>query len=549
MFFFHVSTSFNSLFLFFYFSSIFLTEFFLSLCRKTTYEKSATLSANTRSPSSVGINGCDHGSEDGELVFYSDEGSEKDLVADVIHGGEDLLFLASRNSQQDSLLAAAKSSTIEQHSDYYCALESENDGEDDPIEEIEMKDTDQNSTPMPKPVEPYHEILLVNDNIDTSKDQCGSQNGVDESLLEAENPKIQDQEVEGEEIRAASFTGGFTSNSSREWRSSTNFRDSETEDPFSSSSRRSSSNWETFTVFRKYDEEMLFLDRISAQKLNQTESLKSVQINPRSISQRIVHKFSTKNREFPEYGRSPYQELETAYVAQISLTWEALNWNYKNLRQRKASPGEEDSRCPGQIAQQFQQFQVLLQRFIENEPYEHGRRPEVFARMRIATPNLLQVPEFREADRGKEDDSTKISSAKFLKVLEDAIRTFMNFLKADKENHWQIFRTLLKKNQSSVNPALLHLIKKANIKKKRKLKDLRRRRKCLRKRILKEDDEMEIQMGLIDLKVVSRVLRMSEISEEQFHWCEEKMSKVRVWDGKLQRDSSPLFFPCTLAHL
>lgn len=76
-----------------------------------------------------------------------------------------------------------------------------------------------------------------------------------------------------------------------------------------------------------------------------------------------------------------------------------------------------------------------------------------------------------------------------------------------------------------------------------KLKDLRRARKCLRKRRMKVNDGMEIVMGLIDLKVVSRVLRMKELNEEQMHWCEEKMSKVRILDGKLQRDSLPLFFP------
>lgn len=76
-----------------------------------------------------------------------------------------------------------------------------------------------------------------------------------------------------------------------------------------------------------------------------------------------------------------------------------------------------------------------------------------------------------------------------------------------------------------------------------KLKDLRRTRKCIRKRKLNVDEEMEILMGLIDLKVVSRVLRTSDLGEEQLHWCEEKMSKVRVWQGKLQRDSAPLFFP------
>ncbi|KAL6587877.1 hypothetical protein OROMI_000855 [Orobanche minor] len=36
---------------------------------------------------------------------------------------------------------------------------------------------------------------------------------------------------------------------------------------------------------------------------------------------------------------------------------------------------------------------------------------------------------------------------------------------------------------------------------------------------------------------------MSDLSAEQLHWSEEKMSKVRVLDEKYQRDSTPLFFP------
>lgn len=73
-----------------------------------------------------------------------------------------------------------------------------------------------------------------------------------------------------EEVYGDSCTVGSTSKSSSEWRSSINYRDSGTEDPFSSSSRRSCPKWESYTVFQKYDEEMMFLDRISAQKLHET---------------------------------------------------------------------------------------------------------------------------------------------------------------------------------------------------------------------------------------------------------------------------------------
>ncbi|CAD5194875.1 unnamed protein product [Musa acuminata subsp. malaccensis] len=343
-----------------------------------------------------------------------------------------------------------------------------------------------------------------------------------------------------EHTSGGSLTSESTSKSSMEWRSSTNIRDSETECPFSSSSRRSSSNWEKYTWFRKYDEDMTFFDRISAQKLTETESFRSMKYQPKSVSRRIVHKFTTHKKKG---NRDPYQELESAYVAQICLAWEALNWNYNHFLQWSAKgSNSERASCTAWMAQQFQQFQVLLQRFIENEPYERGRRPQVFARTRISSPKLLLVPEFRDskADEGKEE---MISSTEFSAILEDAIRTFMNFLKADKENPCQILKAFIKRKSSSVDPNLRRLLKRANKKKKMRLKDLLKSRRCLKKNRLKGEEEMEILMGLIDMKIVSRTLRMHEISHEQLHWCEEKMTKVRVCDGKIQRDSSPLFFP------
>ncbi|GJR24233.1 uncharacterized protein Tco_0972760 [Tanacetum coccineum] len=69
-------------------------------------------------------------------------------------------------------------------------------------------------------------------------------------------------------------------------------------------------------------------------------------------------------------------ELEAAYVAQICLTWEALNWNYNYFQQLRASRRESDPGCPAYIAQQFQQFQVVLQRYIENEPYQNDSDDE-----------------------------------------------------------------------------------------------------------------------------------------------------------------------------
>lgn len=85
------------------------------------------------------------------------------------------------------------------------------------------------------------------------------------------------------------------------------------------------------------------------------------------------------------------QDLETTYVAQLCLTWEVLHCQHTQLSQ-KISCQPDSTISYNQSAQQFQQFLVLLQRFIETEPFEPGARPEIYARMRNALPMLLQVP-------------------------------------------------------------------------------------------------------------------------------------------------------------
>ncbi|PWZ33346.1 hypothetical protein Zm00014a_002598 [Zea mays] len=339
-------------------------------------------------------------------------------------------------------------------------------------------------------------------------------------------------------------SGSSTSKSSVEWQSSTVTKDSETEYPFSCSSRRSSARWEPYTLFRKYDEDMVYFHRVGAQKLTETESFRSIKYQPRSVSERIVHKLTPSWPSTRIVGlRDPYPELERAYVAQVCLTWEALNWNYTSFRRHNGSDdGSVAARCcPARVAQEFQQFQVLLHRFVENEPYEHGRRPEVYARTKNSTPKLLLVPELRDEDDEKDD---LISAVQFLLILEESIRTFMAFLRADKRSHYEMFKETVKRRASAVDQTPVVTLKKANKKKKSRLKDLTRPRRCLRRTRLRQQEELSILLGLIDLKVVARVLRMPEITDQQLHWCEEKMNMVRIdLVGKMQRDSAPLFYP------
>lgn len=57
-------------------------------------------------------------------------------------------------------------------------------------------------------------------------------------------------------------------------------------------------------------------------------------------------------------------------------------------------------------------------------------------------------------------------------------------------------------------------------------------------------EEVELLFALIDIKVISRVMRMAKISKEQLLWCEEKMSKLDLAEHRLCRNGSPILFPC-----
>lgn len=81
------------------------------------------------------------------------------------------------------------------------------------------------------------------------------------------------------------------------------------------------------------------------------------------------------------------------------------------------------------------------------------------------------------------------------------------------------------------------------LQKRLKLKELSKK-KSLKKSWPSSHGEVELLLSLIDAKIVSRVLRMARITKEQLLWCEDKMQKVNLSNGKLHRDPSPVLFPC-----
>jgi hypothetical protein len=55
-----------------------------------------------------------------------------------------------------------------------------------------------------------------------------------------------------------------------------------------------------------------------------------------------------------------------------------------------------------------------------------------------------------------------ISAVQFLHILEESIRTFMAFLRADKRSHYQMFREMVRRRASAADQTIIIALKKAN---------------------------------------------------------------------------------------
>nr|CAB3505046.1 unnamed protein product [Digitaria exilis] len=203
------------------------------------------------------------------------------------------------------------------------------------------------------------------------------------------------------------------------------------------------------SLYDKYCERMLVFHKMIAQLMKDPESLHMSKKSPRSASKlaSTLRSLSFKRKDElqedceqlqqQQSEDDPYQTLETAYVAHVSLSWEALHCTYVHLSLIVAAQPDNPTTYSC-AAQAFQQFQ------------KEAKVKELFK----------------------------------------------------KKKGWK----------SKTWPPTM--------------------------------EEVQLLFALIDIKVVSRVLRMGKLSKEQLLWCEEKMSKLDISENRLRRDGSPILFPC-----
>lgn len=83
------------------------------------------------------------------------------------------------------------------------------------------------------------------------------------------------------------------------------------------------------------------------------------------------------------------RDLEFVYIGQVCLSWEILRWQYGKLK--LLLEYEYAHRSYNVVAGEYQQLQVLMHRFLEDEPIQ-GPRIKHYVENRCLCRSLLQVP-------------------------------------------------------------------------------------------------------------------------------------------------------------
>ncbi|CAL9127000.1 unnamed protein product [Musa textilis] len=244
-------------------------------------------------------------------------------------------------------------------------------------------------------------------------------------------------------------------------------------------------------------------------------------------------------------------DLEMVYVGQTCLSWEFLHWQFEKARQISDSDSYRSHQY-NQVAGEFQQFQVIMQRFIEDEAFQGPRLPN-YVKTRSAFQNFLLVPVIREdSSKEKLEDRRKgnyvITSEILEDIMEESIRLFWEFVKADKDETPGILKGLMGTHVQPHDPSDSKLMADIHSKlQERKLKDILRTGNCLVKKFKKPKEDRSNQdlfFSQVDLKLVARVLRMSRIATDQLVWCHAKLSNISFIEGRVHREPSFLLFPC-----
>ncbi|GMH15304.1 hypothetical protein Nepgr_017145 [Nepenthes gracilis] len=316
-------------------------------------------------------------------------------------------------------------------------------------------------------------------------------------------------------------------------------------------------------VYKSYMDKMRRLDILGHQTMyaiglvqmkNQDQLTSKRKLSTPAIESLLSHNFwPSKLRR--RHGGDPIkklvrdlqEDLELLYVGQLCLSWEILKWQYgKALELRECNSSRL---CLFNLAaEEFQQFQVLVRRFIEDEPF-HGPRIQYYLKSRSEVCSLLQVPPIKDdqKDSAKEEAEGAVTIARLVETIDESMHSFWEFLRADREKA-NLMKGIQERQIDPLDAELQINIRADLQKKERRLKDLVRSRNCIVKKFQKQHRDCrlndELFIAQVELRLVSRALDMQRLTRNQLLWCRKKLSKIDLVGRKVRVDSSFLLFPC-----
>ncbi|KAK1383613.1 Ribosomal protein L34Ae [Heracleum sosnowskyi] len=249
--------------------------------------------------------------------------------------------------------------------------------------------------------------------------------------------------------------------------------------------------------------------------------------------------------------RSLESDLEMVYVAQTCLSWEELHHQYRKVKALVALSG--NGGFVDKTAERFQKFQVLVERFMENERGSKSKRYWTYVQRRSSIKSLLQVPSVSGYVEEKDEIMGEVMEARVvLKAIENSINAFCLFVKTeelDPHKSWWRTRSVKWTYQPLEDPRDFNLlcdITNSIKKKKQWIKELEGMKTWCKLKGSREceDQKKEMMFMTIDIKLVTRVLKLSMVSTSQLKWCKEKLDSIDFRQRKLVRTSllnCPLF--------
>ncbi|CAA2968220.1 Hypothetical predicted protein [Olea europaea subsp. europaea] len=247
-----------------------------------------------------------------------------------------------------------------------------------------------------------------------------------------------------------------------------------------------------------------------------------------------------------------HRDLELVYVGQLCLSWEILCWQYvkaKELLEYDAQGFHSYNR----VAEEFQQFQVLMQRFTEDEQFQ-GPRIQNYVKNRCLIRSLLQVPIIKDDclkdKKERREETDAISLELITEIISVSMLIFWEFLHADKSTKTIDLKGIQEAKIDLREPADSELILDiiTNLQKKeRRLKEIARSRNCIVKKFQKHR-ECQLNNALftsrVELRLVSKVLGLSRLTMDQLVWCQKKLNNINFASRKVIVEPSFSLFPC-----